>query len=189
MEHPIDESAWRRGWNDTKTAWKSLLFIILDAVVCVLVGSIFEWYWGLGLFVFAMLCAWIGATASAPVRQRNEAREQVRKLKESRELKGCADDFIWDGWENLQKLELYKSHNLPIQEHELSLYHDWFKSVSDWLNKDINSEVVNWFTVVDIGQIKPTMDNIIDSYESGIAFLKGIKKTIGLAADKEGSRN
>ncbi len=73
MEHILIESTWRRGWNDTKIAWKSLPFIILDAVVCVVVGSVFEWYWGLGLFVFAMLCVWIGVTASAPARQRNEA--------------------------------------------------------------------------------------------------------------------
>ncbi len=73
MERIPTESAWRRGWSDTKTAWKSLPFVILDAVVCVVVGSIFGWYWGLGLFVFAMFCVWIGATASAPVRQRNEA--------------------------------------------------------------------------------------------------------------------
>lgn len=73
MERIPIESVWRRGWSDTKTAWKSLPFVILDAVVCVVVGSIWGWYWGLGLFVFAMLCVWIGATASAPVRQRNEA--------------------------------------------------------------------------------------------------------------------
>ena len=73
MEHLLNESVWRRGWQDTKTAWKSLPFILLDAVVCVVVGAIFGWYWGLGLFVFAMFCVWIGATASAPVRQRNEA--------------------------------------------------------------------------------------------------------------------
>jgi len=73
MEHIPIEGAWRRGWSDTKTAWKSLPFVILDAVACVVVGSVFEWYWGLGLFVFAMFCVWIGVTASAPVRQRNEA--------------------------------------------------------------------------------------------------------------------
>lgn len=77
MGHPLNESAWRRGWQDTKTAWKSLPFILLDAVGCVVVASIFGVYWGLGLFVFAMLCAWVGATASAPVKQRNEARRLI----------------------------------------------------------------------------------------------------------------
>jgi hypothetical protein len=74
MDYPLEQSAWRRGWNDTKTAWKSLPFIILDSVVCAAIGSIFEWYWGLALFIVAMFCVWIGATASAPIRQRNEVR-------------------------------------------------------------------------------------------------------------------
>ena len=79
----LNESAWKRGWEDTKTAWKSLPFIVLDAVVCVVVGAVLGWYWGLGLFVFAMLCAWIGATASAPVRQRNEVRKELQKLSQT----------------------------------------------------------------------------------------------------------
>jgi len=82
MEQPIDQSAWRRGWNDTKAVWKSLLFIILDAVVCVVIGGIFEWYWGLALFVFAMICAWMSVTLSAPYKQRNEARRRIKKLEE-----------------------------------------------------------------------------------------------------------
>lgn len=49
-------------------------FVMLDAVVCVVVSVVFEWYWGVGLFVFAMLCVWIGATVSAPIKQRNQAR-------------------------------------------------------------------------------------------------------------------
>jgi len=73
----LTEGAWRRGWRDTKTAWKSLPFVILDAVGCVVVGSVFAWYWGLGLFLFAMFCVLIRATASAPVRQRNEARREL----------------------------------------------------------------------------------------------------------------
>ena len=80
MEYPLNQSYWGRGWKDTKTAWKSLPFIILDTVVCVVVGARFGWYWGLGLFLFAMLCAWIGATASAPIKQRNEARNRIREL-------------------------------------------------------------------------------------------------------------
>ena len=73
-EHPLNESAWRRGWKDTKAGWKSWPFVILDAVVCAVVGSVFEWYWGLGLFLFALFCVWVGATARAPIKQRNEAR-------------------------------------------------------------------------------------------------------------------
>ena len=79
MEHQLDESVWRRGWNDAQTAWKSLPFILLDTVVCVVVGGIWGWYWGLGLFVFAMLCVWIVATVHAPVKQRDEARNELKR--------------------------------------------------------------------------------------------------------------
>ena len=74
-EYRLSESLWRRGWRDTWAGWKNPLFGILDAVVCVVVGSVFGWYWGLGLFTFAMFCVWVGATAKAPIAQRNEARE------------------------------------------------------------------------------------------------------------------
>lgn len=76
----MDESLWRRGWQDTKSGWKSWQFVLLDAVVCVLLGSVFEWYWGLGLFLFGMSCVWIGATIRAPIVQRNELRASLRAI-------------------------------------------------------------------------------------------------------------
>jgi len=86
MERPIKESAWKRGWHDTTTAWKSLPFVILDALGCVVIGAVFGWYWALGLFIFAMLCVWIGATASAPIKQRNEARAMLGKMENLRHI-------------------------------------------------------------------------------------------------------
>ena len=92
----LTEGVWRRGWRDTKTTWKGLPFVILDAVVCVVVGSVFAWYWGLGLFLFAMFCVWVGATASAPVRQRNEARRELLRHEGILWIRGkgrrCLDD-------------------------------------------------------------------------------------------------
>lgn len=80
MEHPFNESTWGRGWKDTKKVWTSWPFFVLDAVVAVVIGGIFEWYWGLLVVVFGLLCAWLGATASAPVKQRNEARQRIKEL-------------------------------------------------------------------------------------------------------------
>ena len=82
MEHQFNHSSWRRGWNDTKKVWTSWQFYVLDAVVAVMIGGIFEWYWGLVVILFGMICAWLGATTSAPYKQRNEARLQVNKLKD-----------------------------------------------------------------------------------------------------------
>ena len=52
---PLDETSWDRGWRDTISVWTSWYFVILDAVVCVVIGSIFEWYYGLGLFVLCLV--------------------------------------------------------------------------------------------------------------------------------------
>ncbi len=83
MERPFNESAWRRGWNDTKSVWTSWPFYVLDAVVAVVIGGLFGWYWGLVVVVFGMICVWIGATALAPLRQRNEARHAFDKLSQT----------------------------------------------------------------------------------------------------------
>ena len=77
--HSLRESLWRRGWNDTKAIWTSWPFYILDAVVAVVIGGILGWYWGLAIVIFGMFCVWIGATARAPVKQRNEARELIEQ--------------------------------------------------------------------------------------------------------------
>jgi hypothetical protein len=133
MDKPLDESAWRRGWEDTKKAWKSIPFIILDAVVCVVVGSVFEWYWGLGLFLFAMLCTWIGATASAPIKQRNENRASLIDLKRKLTDAGYIEAFRFDAIELRDKLRYWKAQGLVIDDHELQQYQEWFGAVSSYL--------------------------------------------------------
>lgn len=84
MAHPLDQTAWRRGWNDTTAAWANWRFIVLEAVVAVVVGGIFGWYWGLGIVIFGMVCIWLGATARAPVWQRNEARRLLAETPSKR---------------------------------------------------------------------------------------------------------
>jgi len=82
--HPLNEGMWKRGWNDTLSIWKSWPFIILDVVVLV-VSAILEWYWGLTLIVCALFFTWLGATAAAPIKQRNEARTKVTALEKEKE--------------------------------------------------------------------------------------------------------
>ena len=89
MDMPTDQVAeglWRRGGRDTLHIWASPLFYVLDAVVGVVVIGIFGWYWGLGIALFSMLCAWIVATAAAPIKQRNEASDEIKKLEAKLEI-------------------------------------------------------------------------------------------------------
>lgn len=74
MEHPLNENAWRRGWQDTAQRWKSVWFIILEAILAPLLGFFVEWWWSIVIVAGGMLSIWIGATARAPIKQRNEAR-------------------------------------------------------------------------------------------------------------------
>ena len=73
MERPLNESAWQRGWQDAMRGWKSVWFIILEAIVAPLLGLFVEWWWSIVAVAGGMLCIWIGATAKAPHKQRNEA--------------------------------------------------------------------------------------------------------------------
>src|SRR3989338_2637955 len=82
MKDTLSQSAWRRGWNDTKTGWTSLQFLVLDVVVFAVIAGIAGWVWGLAFGVFAMLCVWIWATASAPRKQRNEAKQRIGELED-----------------------------------------------------------------------------------------------------------
>ena len=85
-EYPLDQSAWRRGWNDTKTVWASWQFYILDAVVAVVIGGVFGWYWGLVVVLFGMFCVWMGASVRVPYKQRDEARALLKSKTKPRPL-------------------------------------------------------------------------------------------------------
>jgi len=117
-EHSTDESLWRRSWQDAKAVWTSWPFIVLDAGICGVVGGVFTWYWGVGLFFFAMFCVWIVATASAPIKQRNEARLQARKLEQERvphisvEPYGGRRTWEWEH-EHLMWAELHVTNTSP----------------------------------------------------------------------------
>ena len=74
---PLSESAWARGWRNTKSVWTSWQFVTVDVIGGILLGSLIKWYWGLPIIVFGMLCSWLGATLRAPVVQRNEARRSL----------------------------------------------------------------------------------------------------------------
>jgi len=80
MEHPLNESAWCRGWQATKSTWTDWRFLAFEAVMAPLLGFFVEWWWSIVLVAGGMLCIWIGATASAPVKQRNEARQRIKEI-------------------------------------------------------------------------------------------------------------
>ena len=73
--HPMDESAWRRGWNDAKAGIVDWRFAVLGFAGSPILGVFTEPLWGGLSAIGGLLLMWIGATATAPLRQRDEARE------------------------------------------------------------------------------------------------------------------
>jgi len=86
MEPPLDESIWRRGWNDTKVRWHQWQFLLLQAALAPSIGLVTGWVTaapgigaaaGMLVVVLGLMSVWIGATVLAPLKQRNEARQQI----------------------------------------------------------------------------------------------------------------
>lgn len=80
-KHPLRESLWRRGWNDTKAIWTGWQFYIWEVGGAAVIGGIFGWYWGRVVAILGMVGVWMVTTARASVKQRDEARELVEQLK------------------------------------------------------------------------------------------------------------
>ena len=105
MEVSFSESAWKRGWNDTKSAWTKWPFVITNVAVSIalfIIGLFYiAWFWGVGLAVLAVLSVLAYEIVSAPYKQRNEARKQVSALQNvnTQELKGkFFHDFDTEGY-------------------------------------------------------------------------------------------
>ena len=81
-------SSWRRGWKDTKRGWKSWPFIAWEAALSPLAGTIvglsIDPILGgvatLSMVISGFVGIWIGATVSAPLRQRNDGRQRIGQL-------------------------------------------------------------------------------------------------------------
>lgn len=71
------ESIWPRGWRDTKSGWADWRFWIAEILVGGISAMIEPW---LGIFAVLGLAVavWIGATARASFKQRDEARIAVQ---------------------------------------------------------------------------------------------------------------
>ena len=93
-----------------------------------MIGSIFQWYWGLGVVLFGMICAWLAVTISAPVRQRNEARHLLSEIPSKRKI--IADklaEFYLAG-EDL-KLRIVEE---GFNEDAISLVRDWAEPLKQY---------------------------------------------------------
>lgn len=81
MDDPADvditESAWRRGWNDSKRGWTKWYFVLADMIAVPSLAFFVSPGIAVGAAALSLFAVWVGATASAPLRQRNEARQAL----------------------------------------------------------------------------------------------------------------
>lgn len=70
----ITETVWRRGWNDAKRGWTRWYFVLADMIVVPSLAIFVSPGVAIGIAALSLFFVWVGATAAAPIRQRNEAR-------------------------------------------------------------------------------------------------------------------
>ncbi len=149
MEYPVNQSAWRRGWNDTKIVWASWQFFVLDAVVAVIIGGVFLWYLGLALVFFSMFSVWLGATALAPVKQRNEARNRITALeveaKKRSEILGFIGGIENDIITGREILARVKNASFSDAQSIVDNLNKWRSLVGECLQRENRDVFASWF--------------------------------------------
>jgi len=94
------------------------------------IGGVFGWYWGVAIVIFGTICVWMGATARASVKQRDEARNMVEQQREP------SDSKVNDAIRLLQTESLVTKHNNG-EERSYS-FAQVFLSISDQLSVGIS---------------------------------------------------
>lgn len=74
MGTDLRETVWRRGWEDAKRAWTDWRFVLADMVALPVLAIFVSVQVAVVVAALSLFAVWVGATASAPLRQRNEAR-------------------------------------------------------------------------------------------------------------------
>ena len=72
-----------------------------------------------------------------------------------------------------------KSRGYPIDDYDVGDFKRWDKTVSDYLQENMPSELPNWFKSVDIGlPVKQDLETIVKAYDSGYDILHRIQKDL-----------
>ena len=154
-EHPLDETVWRRGWNDTKAGWLDWRFLLLDVAVAPTAGVILEPLVGVIVGVSGLIFVWIGATTRASLLQRNEARYELQFA-----VKGVFSDDAKQ--EALSQLSMERRvgvglRNTGMDITPLDKEEDWWQRVQQWcetvcsrMDEIHPADRNNWYTLGDV---------------------------------------
>jgi hypothetical protein len=148
------ESAWCRGWSDTKKAWTSWQFLLLNLLGGGLVSGLSQfflqqWFWGVVVAIAGLLVVLVGATVSAPVKQRNEARKQVEELQKpdkNQDIRDSLAIFRIDG-AVLQSWCFRKNEPAPLKEAKA-----WLAKVIKYATDELGIEYMSTFMDTDVSK-------------------------------------
>lgn len=177
MGNSFADSAWQRGWGDTKRGLGGWRFWVLEAIVSPIIGIVFNNAWlTLVVVVFGFLCLYIGATASAPIKQRNEARNQLYKLEKDVTLAHQNQDISIDlgisrmeGGDLLNKFLIIKrENNNNVKSWPVHEFNQWVSNGIGILNDNhLPEDTLLWMKDIDMIPTKATIDDYIRALTDG----------------------
>ncbi len=192
MDSKLLESAWKRGWRDTKTAWTSWQFLLSDSIggiLGIVLGHILsgQWYIGILVSIMGFLGVWFGATAKAPIKQRNEARKYVYELEINRNIMLKLALVAWEGATLRNKFEILKREgndnktSWPVQN-----YNQWTaKGFGLLSNNGFIEDTALWVGDIDVIPTKAIIDDYIKALTNGINRFEVIIERLRNTASKE----
>ena len=99
-ERRFAESSFSRGWRDTVSGVKSFEFWALELLGGGILAATTSNDWAILYVVCLFVLLWACSTAVAPLRQRNEARAEIRRLKSASENDLSEFGSVLVSWES-----------------------------------------------------------------------------------------
>jgi hypothetical protein len=133
----ITQSAWKRALKDTQDIVGSLVFWIVDVLVSAIIGAITTNPWlGAGVLVGIVVLVFGFTLLRAPIRQRNEAREEIRRIQDNiSTIPVTLNEFIAEG--TALRGSLFTSWDSDRSQEISQEVQDWTNRVCAYLSEHL----------------------------------------------------
>jgi len=189
MPNSLSENAWKRGWRDTKKGLGNWLFWILEAIVSPSVALYFNNGWiAIVVAIFGFVCLYLGATASAPIKQRNEARKYAVELENSiesiQDIETIVADLSLSIWMGKNLLRICQSNNTSSLTQEFG---QWTSRTVGILRKTNSAEdAILFASDIDIlSPLEATTKDYITALTNGINCTEKVVDRLKNSIQKE----
>ena len=133
----ITQSAWKRALRDTQDIVGSLVFWIVDVLVSTIIGAITTNLWlGTGVLVGIVVLVFCFTLLRAPVRQRDEAREEIRRIQDNiSTIPVTLNEFIAEG--TALRKSLFTSWDSARSQEISQEVNEWTNEVYAYLSEHL----------------------------------------------------